>query len=100
MGLLIHDKIDPGVGMELTDTYASFHNQEVRVQPTEDPKTGKCYNISSRYLIYTSKKACDSGLKPLSALAIRTKTDSNGIQDVYKTLYTELKKKYQQTDEV
>ena len=98
MGLLIHDNIDPGIGIQLVDTYASFHNQEVRIQPVEDPTCGKYYNLSSRYVIFASKKACDNNLKPLAILAIRTRTDNDGIKDVYSTLYSELAKKYQHVD--
>lgn len=100
MGLIIHDQVETGFGISLADTYASFHGQEVRLSPVEDPKKGKVYHIATRYVVFKDQASCDAGLKPLMTVAFRTTTDCAGIKSVYGTLYENLAKQFKHTDTV
>ena len=99
MGIIIHDKVKTGYGIDLIDSYASFHGQEVRVTPVDDPKKGKVYHLATRYVVFKDEAACKSGLKPLMTVAFRTITNSTGIKDVFSTLYRSLAEKFDHVDD-
>lgn len=99
MGIIIHDKISTGYGIDIIDSYASFKGQEVRMSPVIDPKKGKVYHLSTRYVVFKDEASCNSGLKPLMTIGFRTTTDEAGIKDPFATLYAALSTRYNHVDD-
>ena len=99
MGIIIHDKLPTGFGIDIIDAYASFKGQEVRVTPVQDPKKGKIYHLATRYVVFKDEDACNAGLKPLMTVSFRTTTDTAGIKDPFATLYAALSKQFDHVDD-
>lgn len=98
MGLIVHDKIDTGLGFEIVDSYVSFHGQEVRISPSINA-TGKIYHIASRFALFKSKESCLDDMRAIRTVPFRTVTDGKGITDVYGQLYEKLKENFPNSEE-
>lgn len=96
MGLVVFDELDTGMGFTLTQTYVSFHNEEVRITPLSGAD-GKRYMLSSSYIVYKSKAAMDSGASPIKRVGFSTTTTS--VKDVFATLYSSLKLEFQHSED-
>ena len=100
MGIIINDSIIYPNGQDISHTYASFGNEVVRI--TKEVSNSVANYICACYVqIFVSQNAKDTGCLNLTSFNVSTTLNASDLNsNLYEKLYTELKKKYESTQDV
>jgi hypothetical protein len=91
MGIIIPDVYTFANGIELSNVYISFFQEQLFIQPNNFPD-GKKFIISTSYRIYKDKSAREEVKDVIEKGSIMNTVFT--LSDVYNDLYTALKLKF------
>ena len=92
MGIILTDVYSLPSGINLSNAYISFYQEQLFIQPTIGIDTSTQYMVSSNYRIYRDQEARDLVLGVVEKSAIMNTSDT--IADAYSQLYVALKQKF------
>lgn len=92
MGIILTDVYTLPSGIELSNAYVSFFQEQLFLQPQNFPDIGQGFMVNSCYRVYKDKTAREEIKDVVEKGAIMNTTSS--LSDAYTQLYTALKLKF------
>lgn len=93
MGLINPDVYVTNQGIEKTNTYISFYNQNINMRKTGIDSEGlNTYEVSAVSNIWWDQSTRESNKNTIACVLVRTQVDDNSInENLYTILYAQLK---------
>jgi hypothetical protein len=92
MGIILTDVYPLPSGINLSNVYVSFYQEQLFIQPTVGTDNSKQYMVSSNYRVYKDQDARNQVLPVVEKGAIMNTSDT--LTDAYSQLYVALKQKF------
>ena len=92
MGIILTDTYTLPCGIELSNAYISFFQEQLFIQPQIFPDIGQGFMVNTNYRIYKDQEAREQVLGVVEKGAIMN--TSNTLADAYTQLYVALKQKF------
>jgi hypothetical protein len=92
MGITLTDSYPLQCGINLSNVYISFYQEQLFIQPTVGTDNAKQYMVSSNYRVYRDKDASDLVLPVVEKGAIMNTSDT--LEGAYTQLYVALMQKF------
>lgn len=92
MGIILNDTYPLSYGVNLSNVYISFYQEQLFIQPTVGTDNSTQYMISSNYRVYRDREAREQSLMVVEKGSIMN--TSSRLDEAYLQLYVALKQKF------